>query len=129
MTKKTTGDHDYKVGYGKPPTHSRFKKGKSGNQSGKSKSQKDLKHLLQEEGEKQIKIVENGIEQIISKKELIAKAITAKACKGNLAAAKFIMNQIYSSEKQSLTPIFSWDEECQELMDEISKAVNEEESG
>ena len=123
MTKKTTGDRGYEVGYGKPPRHSRFKKGKSGNSSGKSKSQKGLKQLLHEEGEKLIKIVENGHEQTLAKKELIAKAITAKACKGNLAAVKFIMSQFASSERQTLTSNFSWDEEEEALLEEISKSV------
>ena len=107
MKKRTPRDPDYEVGYGRPPRHSRFEKGQSGNPSGKSKSQNDLKHLLQEEGEKKIKIIENGRELTLSKKELIAKAITAKACKGNLAAVKFIVSQTASSEQHTLTPNFS----------------------
>jgi hypothetical protein len=31
---------EYEVGYGKPPKHSRFKKGKSGNPQGRSKGTK-----------------------------------------------------------------------------------------
>jgi hypothetical protein len=127
MTRKPTSDRDYEVGYGKPPRHSRFKKGKSGNSSGKSKSQKGLKQLLHEEGEKLIKIVENGHEQTLAKKELIAKAIIAKACKGDLAAAKFIVSQLASSEQQTPTSNFSWDEEEEALLEEIRKAVKEEE--
>jgi hypothetical protein len=31
------GDDDYEVGYGKPPEHAKFKKGKSGNPRGRPK--------------------------------------------------------------------------------------------
>ena len=37
-------EHDYKVGPGKPPLHTRFRKGQSGNPGGRSK--KDLPALL-----------------------------------------------------------------------------------
>lgn len=35
-------DDDYKVGYGRPPIHSRFKKGKSGNPDGRKKGSKNF---------------------------------------------------------------------------------------
>lgn len=37
MSKKSRGDGDYDVGYGKPPVKSRFKKGQSGNPAGRRK--------------------------------------------------------------------------------------------
>lgn len=38
-------DDDYDVGYGKPPTKTRFKKGQSGNPNGRPKKTKDLETL------------------------------------------------------------------------------------
>jgi hypothetical protein len=38
----------YEIGYGKPPEHSRFKAGKSGNPKGKRKSQKSYKSIVRE---------------------------------------------------------------------------------
>lgn len=35
----------YEIGYGRPPRHSRFKPGQSGNPKGKTKGQKDLKTI------------------------------------------------------------------------------------
>ncbi len=58
--KKSEKDGDYKVGYGKPPVHSQFKKGESGNPSGKSKSPKSVARLIREECEKSVTIVEKG---------------------------------------------------------------------
>jgi hypothetical protein len=37
----------YTVGYGKPPIHTRFRKGESGNPNGKKKGQKSLKAVVE----------------------------------------------------------------------------------
>jgi hypothetical protein len=41
---------DYQVGYGKPPKHTQFKPGKSGNPQGRPKGTKNLKTDLIAEG-------------------------------------------------------------------------------
>src|SRR5688572_29477424 len=42
------GVGEYEVGYGKPPVHSRFQKGKSGNPKGKPKGRKNTKTMIRE---------------------------------------------------------------------------------
>lgn len=39
---------DYQVGYGKPPEHTRFKKGHSGNRAGRPKRRRDLNTIISE---------------------------------------------------------------------------------
>ncbi|MGD9712781.1 MAG: DUF5681 domain-containing protein, partial [Thermomicrobiales bacterium] len=39
---------DYQVGYGKPPVHSQFKPGQSGNPKGKKKGRKSYKKIAEE---------------------------------------------------------------------------------
>jgi hypothetical protein len=39
---------DYDVGYGKPPVHSQFQKGKSGNPKGKPKGKKNVKTMIRD---------------------------------------------------------------------------------
>ncbi len=41
-------ERDYEVGYRKPPGHTRFTKGRSGNPDGRSPGAKNLKTLLSE---------------------------------------------------------------------------------
>lgn len=46
MSKNSTGD--YEVGFGKPPKHSQFKKGQSGNLKGRPKSKKNVDTIVRD---------------------------------------------------------------------------------
>jgi hypothetical protein len=51
---------DYEVGHGKPPRHTRFKKGQSGNPRGRPKGSKNLPTLLTEALNEPVVVAENG---------------------------------------------------------------------
>jgi hypothetical protein len=57
----------YEVGFGKPPAHSRFKKGQSGNPWGRPAGAKNLKTLLNEALNERVIVAENGRRRKISK--------------------------------------------------------------
>ena len=50
----------YVVGYGKPPRHSQFKPGESGNPSGTRKGGRSLKLDLAAELSEEVRVSENG---------------------------------------------------------------------
>ena len=86
---------DYEVGYKKPPPHTQFRKGRSGNPKGRPKSTKNLKTDLVEELREQILLREGTSQKRISKQRAMVKSLTAKAIKGDTRAASVILNMIY----------------------------------
>ena len=87
------------IGYGKPPKHTRFKKGQSGNPKGRPKGRSkeledifDLADAFIEECTKPIYITENGERVEIQMIQAVFKQALAKAIKGNMTAMKFVHN-------------------------------------
>lgn len=78
---------DEPVGYARPPRHSRFRPGQSGNPSGRPKGTRSLKSDLADELAEEVRVSENGRTLVLSKQRLAVKAITAKAIKGHVPAA------------------------------------------
>jgi hypothetical protein len=66
---------DERVGYGSPPKHSRFKKGRSGNPKGRPPNSRNFDSLLNEELEQKISVTERGATRRITKREAIAKRL------------------------------------------------------
>ena len=83
---------DYKVGYGKPPKHTRFKPGVSGNPRGRSKGTKNLKTDLMEELGEKILVREGGQAQKVSKQRAVVKTLVARTLKGDARAANLLLS-------------------------------------
>ncbi len=82
---------DEKVGYGRPPKHSRFRKGQSGNPRGRPKGARGLKTDLRAELSERVRVTENGRTRSLTKQQLIIKSMAARAAKGdNRATAKIV---------------------------------------
>jgi len=86
----TRDEDDYEVGYRKPPKHSRFKKGQSGNPKGRPKGAKGLCAALLRELESPITIREGNREIRVSKAEAMAKRFVEKGLRGEFAAMKYV---------------------------------------
>ncbi|MCZ6601364.1 MAG: DUF5681 domain-containing protein, partial [Acidobacteria bacterium] len=86
------GPEEYEVGYGRPPRHSQFKPGQSGNAKGRPKGARDLKTELEEEVQEMIRITENGVRRRVSKQRGMLKSLVAKAVRGDPRAANLVLN-------------------------------------
>ena len=84
----------YEVGYKKPPKHSQFKPGQSGNPNGRPKGTKNLKTDLEEELKERIPIKEAGKAKKVSKQRAMVKALMAKAVGGDTKAVNIVMGMI-----------------------------------
>jgi hypothetical protein len=87
MDENETPDN-YEVGYGKPPKHTRFQKGVSGNSKGRPKKAPDLHSMFMKESRSLIPINENGRRTRISKQEAVIKQLLNQAMTGNIRAAR-----------------------------------------
>jgi hypothetical protein len=79
-------DWDTAVGYKRPPKHSQFQPGRSGNPKGRPRKQKGPRQLLEDALNEAATITENGISKVLSKKQIVFKVLVASAIKGNSKA-------------------------------------------
>jgi hypothetical protein len=82
------------VGPGRPPEHSRFKKGVSGNPRGRPPRSRDLKKLVDDELDQILTLTENGKRVRLTKRELIAKKLVNDAARGDQKALQTIVKLI-----------------------------------
>ena len=79
---------DYEVGYKKPPRHTRFRQGRSGNPDGRPKQARNLLTDLHEELQQRITVREGGTERRISRQRAVVMRLLDKALKGELGAVR-----------------------------------------
>jgi hypothetical protein len=86
MAKKN--EYDYEVGYGKPPRHSQFQPGQSGNPAGRPPGRKNLATIARSALHEEITVVENGKSKRMTKAEAAIVQMVNGALKGDLRAVK-----------------------------------------
>lgn len=89
-----TNEGDDPVGYGRPPKHTQFVKGKSGNPKGRPKGSRNFSTLLHDELNVKIPITENGNRRKITKQQAMVKQLANKGAAGDLKAIPIVMNEI-----------------------------------
>ena len=85
---------DYEVGRGKPPKESRYKKGQSGNLSGRPKRVPiiDPGTVVEAVDNEDIVVVENGRRKRMAKAEVEFRQLFTSALKGDLKTARLIVS-------------------------------------
>lgn len=102
---KKNPEGDYEIGFAKPPKHTRFKLGQSGNPRGRPKKNKDLNRLIQVELDATISVQEAGREKRITKREAIIKQLINRAIKGDPKATQFVLGHLEKNrEVERFTP-------------------------
>ncbi len=92
------------VGYKKPPRHSQFKPGVSGNAKGRPKGAFNFATVIEQELRARIEVTENGKRKRISKREAIAKQTVNRAAAGDPKATSTLLNEARLQESQNLIP-------------------------
>lgn len=82
---------EYEVGYKKPPLHSRFQAGQSGNPKGRPAGSKTVKALIERELGSTIAIRENGRRVELTKREVMVKQLVNKAIDGDHRAQQTLL--------------------------------------
>lgn len=89
-------DTKYTVGYGKPPRHSQFKPGQSGNAKGRPKKAKTVDDVLYEEFNRFVTITEGHQRRRLSKLRVVVRQNINKAASGDIKAAAMLLKLLGS---------------------------------
>jgi hypothetical protein len=77
------GEPEYKVGYKRPPVHTRFKPGQSGNPSGRAKGSQNLHTLFTKILAEEVSLREGANVRMVSKAEAVLRGLVIGALKGD----------------------------------------------
>jgi hypothetical protein len=90
----TENNDDYKVGYQKPPLHTRVKPGERKNPHGRPKGSKNVNTLIEKVMNAPATIRENGKTRKVSRTELIiARQIKKAVEEGDTRAAQYLLDK------------------------------------
>jgi len=84
-------EQDYEVGYCRPPKHTRFKPGESGNPKGRPKETKDPEKLFDRELSKPIRINDGGQPRTLTKRDALVKQLVHQALQGDQKARQLVL--------------------------------------
>ena len=90
---------DHKVGYKKPPLHTRFQKGQSGNPRGRPRGSKNLSTLLIDALNEPVVVTEDGRKRKISKRELGIRQLVNKFAMAEAQATKILLGLMQERDR------------------------------
>ena len=93
---KPNGAQTFSVGYGRPPVHSRFKPGQSGNPKGRRKGQRNVRTVVDGELSQRIKVREGNRTRSLTKLDAFVVTLVNAALKGDAKAWASLINLLRS---------------------------------
>jgi hypothetical protein len=93
----------YTVGYGRPPRHTRFLPGRSGNPKGRPKGSNNLSTLFADELARTVTLTEDGKRKKISKRQALVKHVINRALSNDVKAVALVFDEIRRCEE--LAPV------------------------
>ena len=93
---KPNGAQTFSVGYGRPPVHSRFKPGQSGNPKGRRKGQRNVRTVVDGELSQRIKVREGNRTRSLTKLDAFVVTLVNAALKGDAKAWTSLINLLRS---------------------------------
>ena len=103
MSSSDKGKKDYDVGYGKPPKHTQWQKGQSGNPSGKKKTEDSFIDKVKKIASEELVVHKGGVPQSMSYLDAAIYALFAKAQNGNPQAFKILADQLGKDTAEAMT--------------------------
>jgi len=93
-----------RVGYGRPPVNTQFKKGQSGNPKGRPRGSFNVSTLFMKTLREKVVINENGQRKKVTKLEAALKQLVNKAASGDLRAINQLAELARESEAKQNVP-------------------------
>lgn len=90
---------DYEIGYRKPPLHTRFQKGRSGNPRGRASA--SLAELINKALNRETVVTVDGKRRRISKREAIVAQLIDRSAAADLRATKLLLDVVKELEKRA----------------------------
>ena len=91
MRKKSSNSGNFRIGKGRPPQSTRWKRGQSGNPKGRPKGAKNLATIFNDALNQKFEIQEKGKTRMITAREGIVRRVINEALKGNIKATAFVL--------------------------------------
>jgi hypothetical protein len=95
---------DYEVGYKRPPKHTQYKPGESGNRRGRTPEAKNLATLLRDALNETITVNDQGRRRRISKRKAIVSQLVNRSAQSDLKAITILLGLMHALEQRTGAP-------------------------
>lgn len=114
---------EYEVGYGKPPRHTRFKPGRSGNPKGRPKGHRNFKTDLVETLKTGVKLTEKGKRKTVSTQRAALLRLREKALGGDARALDRLISLAQAYNNEEMEEVFRLSSDDAALLEIYNKRL------